>query len=292
MEEEIEVSIQDNMITLLISCPDRPGIVAAVSSFIFEHQGNIYQSDQHSTDLHHGTFFMRTSFAEDSFTLNQADLVGSFTPIAKMFHMDWSVHYSRQRKRVGIFVSKLDHCLTDLLWRWKSGELAMDIPCIISNHQNLEALAQMYGIPYYYFPSEKEHRSLDQQRMLAFLSNKVDFLILARYMQILEPFFVKAYPHQIINIHHSFLPAFTGANPYERAFERGVKLIGATAHYVTDDLDEGPIIAQNVIHCNHRDTLADLIRKGRDVERLVLAEAVRLHTEDRVLVYKNKTIVF
>ena len=292
MEEGIDVSIQDNMITLLISCPDRPGIVAAVSSFIFEHQGNIYQSDQHSTDLHHGTFFMRTSFAEDSFTLNQADLVGSFTPIAKMFHMDWSVHYSRQRKRAGIFVSKLDHCLTDLLWRWKSGELAMDIACIISNHQNLEALAQMYDIPYYYFPTEKEHRSLDQQRMLAFLSNKVDFLILARYMQILEPFFVKAYPHQIINIHHSFLPAFTGANPYERAFERGVKLIGATAHYVTDELDEGPIIAQDVIHCNHRDTLADLIRKGRDVERLVLAEAVRLHTEDRVLVYKNKTIVF
>jgi formyltetrahydrofolate deformylase len=206
--------------------------------------------------------------------------------------MDWSVHYSRERKRAGIFVSKLDHCLTDLLWRWKSGELAMDIACIISNHQRLETLAQMYGVPYYDFPTRKEHRSLDQQRILAFLSHKVDFLILARYMQILEPFFVKAYVHQIINIHHSFLPAFIGANPYERAFERGVKLIGATAHYVTDDLDEGPIIAQDVIHCNHRDTLADLMRKGRDVERRVLADAVRLHTEDRVLVYKNKTIVF
>jgi formyltetrahydrofolate deformylase len=286
------VSTQDNMITLLISCPDRPGIVAAVSSFIFEHHGNICQSDQHSTDPHHGTFFMRVSFTEDSFTLNQADLVRDFTPIAQMLHMDWSVHYSRQRKRACIFVSKLDHCLTDLLWRWKSGELAMDIPCIISNHQNLEALAQMYGIPYYDFPTRKEHHSPDQQRILEFLSDKVDFLILARYMQILEPFFVKAYPHQIINIHHSFLPAFIGANPYERAFERGVKLIGATAHYVTDDLDEGPIIAQDVIHCNHRDTLADLMRKGRDVERRVLADAVRLHTEDRVLVYKNKTIVF
>ena len=280
------------MITLLISCPDRPGIVAAVSNFIFEHHGNICQSDQHSTDPHHGTFFMRVSFTEDSFTLNQADLVRDFTPIAEMLHMDWSVHYSRQRKRACIFVSKLDHCLTDLLWRWKSGELAMDISCIISNHQNLEALAQMYGIPYYDFPTHKEHRGTDQQRILEFLSDKVDFLILARYMQILEPFFVKAYPHQIINIHHSFLPAFIGANPYERAFERGVKLIGATAHYVTDDLDEGPIIAQDVIHCNHRDTLADLMRKGRDVERRVLAEAVRLHTEDRVLVYKNKTIVF
>ena len=286
------MSTQDNMITLLISCPDRPGIVAAVSSFIFEHHGNICQSDQHSTDPHHGTFFMRVSFTEDSFTLNQADLVRDFTPIAEMLYMNWSVHYSRQRRRSCIFVSKLDHCLTDLLWRWKSGELTMDITCIISNHQNLETLAQMYGIPYYYFPAQKEHRSTDQQRILEFLSDKVDFLILARYMQILEPFFVKAYPRQIINIHHSFLPAFIGANPYERAFERGVKLIGATAHYVTDDLDEGPIIAQDVIHCNHRDTLADLMRKGRDVERRVLAEAVRLHTEDRVLVFKNKTIVF
>jgi formyltetrahydrofolate deformylase len=184
-------------------------------------------------------------------------------------------------------VSKLDHCLIDLLWRWKSGELNMDIPCIISNHQSLETLAHMYGIPYYYFPTQKEHRSTDQQRILEFLSDKVDFLILARYMQILEPFFVTAYPHQTINIHHSFLPAFIGANPHERAFERGVKLIGATAHYVTDDLDEGPIIAQDVIHCNHRDTLADLMRKGRDVERRVLAEAVRLHTEDRVLVYQE-----
>ncbi len=206
--------------------------------------------------------------------------------------MNWSVHYSRQRKRAAIFVSKLDHCLTDLLWRWKSGELAMEIPCIISNHQILEPLAQMYDIPYYYFPGRKEQRSAGQQRMLEFLSEKVDFLVLARYMQILEPFFVKAYHQRIINIHHSFLPAFVGAKPYERAFERGVKIIGATAHYVTDDLDEGPIIAQDVIHCNHRDTLEDLIRKGKDVERRVLAEALRLHTEDRVLVYKNKTIVF
>src|SRR5438128_4586556 len=218
--------IQDSMITLLISCPDRPGIVAAVSNFIFEHQGNICQSDQHSTDLHHGTFFMRVSFTEDSFTLNQSDLFKAFAPIAERFRMNWSVHYSRQRKRAAIFVSKLDHCLTDLLWRWKSGELAMEIPCIISNHQILEPLAQMYDIPYYYFPGRKEQRSADQQRMLEFLSEKVDFLVLARYMQILEPFFVKAYHQRIINIHHSFLPAFVGAKPYERAFERGVKIIG------------------------------------------------------------------
>lgn len=286
------MSLQDEMITLLISCSDQPGIVASVSQFIFEHQGNIFQSDQHSTSLHDGTFFMRVSFTEDSFTLSEPELIDAFRPIAHAFRMNWSIHYSRHRKRVGILVSKLDHCLTDLLWRWKSGELAMDIPCIISNHSDLESLAQMYGIPYHYFPIYKEQRKEDQMRMLDFLREKVDFLVLARYMQILEPCFVEAYSQQIINIHHSFLPAFIGANPYVQAFERGVKLIGATAHYVTDNLDEGPIISQDVIHCNHRDTVEDLVRKGRDVERRVLAEAVRLHIEDRVLIYKNKTIVF
>jgi formyltetrahydrofolate deformylase len=286
------MSLQDAMITLLISCPDQPGIVARVSQFIFEHHGNIFQSDQHSTSLHDGTFFMRVSFTEDSFTLSEPELMDAFRPIAHALRMNWSIHYSRRRKRVGIFVSKLDHCLVDLLWRWKSGELAMDIPCILSNHPDLESLAQMYGIPYHYFPIRKEQRKADQMCMLDLLQGRVDFLVLARYMQILEPFFVKAYSHQIINIHHSFLPAFIGANPYQQAFERGVKLIGATAHYVSDNLDEGPIVAQDVIHCNHRDTVEDLVRKGRDVERRVLADAVRLHIDDRVLIYKNKTIVF
>ncbi|HEU0002359.1 MAG TPA: formyltetrahydrofolate deformylase, partial [Ktedonobacteraceae bacterium] len=234
------MNVQDKMITLLISCPDQPGIVASVSQFIFEHHGNIFQSDQHSTSLHHGTFFMRVSFTEDSFTLSEADLVDAFRPIADALHMNWSVHYSRHRKRIGILVSKLDHCLTDLLWRWKSGELALDIPFIISNHHDLEPLAQMYAIPYYHFPVRKEQRKDDQMRMFDFLQGKVDFLVLARYMQIVEPFIVREYAHRIINIHHSFLPAFVGANPYEKAFERGVKLIGATAHYVTDNLDEGP----------------------------------------------------
>lgn len=286
------MNVHDKMITLLISCPDRPGIVARVSRFIFEHQGNIFQSDQHSTSLHGGTFFMRISFTEDSFSLSEAELVDAFCPIARTFQMNWIVRYSGHRKRAGILVSKPDHCLTDLLWRWKSGELAMDIPFILSNHHDLEPLAHMYGIPYHYFPVRKEQRKEDQMRMLDFLRGKVDFLVLARYMQILEPCFVKEYTHQIINIHHSFLPAFVGANPYERAFERGVKLVGATAHYVCDDLDEGPIISQDVIQCNHRDTVEDLVRKGRDVERRVLADAVRLHLEDRVLVYGNKTIVF
>jgi formyltetrahydrofolate deformylase len=286
------VQAPNQMITLLISCPDQPGIVAAVSQFIFEHGGNIFQSDQHSTDLHNGTFFMRVGFTEDTFTLGQADLTRDFAPIAEAFHMDWSVHYARHRKRAALLVSKLDHCLTDLLWRWNSGELALDIFCILSNHPDLEPVAQRYQIPYYHYPMRKDHRLDDQMRMFEFLYGRVDFLVLARYMQVLEPFFVKAYPHEIINIHHSFLPAFIGASPYQQAFERGVKIIGATAHYITENLDEGPIIAQDVIHCNHRDTLDDLVRKGRDVERRVLAEAVRLHTEDRVLVYENKTVVF
>lgn len=283
---------QDQTITLLISCPDRPGIVAAVSQFIFQYQGNICESDQHSTDLHQGTFFMRISFTEDSFSLSREALIQAFAPIAEAFDMNWSIHYSREHKRAAILVSKYDHCLVDLLWRWKSGELKMDIPCILSNHRDLEPIAQMYDIPYLYFPVQREQRGEDEQQMLEYLSGKVDFLILARYMQILEPFFVHAYPRRIINIHHSFLPAFVGARPYVQAFERGVKIIGATAHYVTESLDEGPIIAQDVIHCNHRDQLEDLMRKGKEVERRVLVEAVRLHTEDRVLVYGNKTVVF
>src|SRR5437868_125056 len=280
------------MITLLISCPDQPGIVATVSQFIFEHGGNIFQSDQHSTDLHDGTFFMRVSFTEDSFRLSQSDLTRAFTPIAQRLQMHWSVHYSRCRKRAALLVSKWDHCLTDLLWRWNSGELAMDIACILSNHPDMEPVAQRYHIPYYLFPIHKEHRHDDQMRMLEFLSGKVDFLVLARYMQILEPFFVNAYPHQMINIHHSFLPAFSGAHPYQQAFERGVKIIGATAHYVTEKLDEGPIIEQDVVRISHRDQLQDLIQKGRDIEKAVLSRAVRWHIEHRILVYAKKTVVF
>jgi formyltetrahydrofolate deformylase len=279
-------------ITLLISCPDRAGIVASVSHFIFEHGGNILESDQHSTNRQDCRFFMRVSFTEEGFMLGPAQLVAAFQPIADHFQMRWSVSYSRTRKRVGILVSKLDHCLTDLLWRWKGGELAMDLAFVLSNHPDLEPVARMYDIPYHYLPVRRERRQEDQYRMLDLIGDTVDFLILARYMQILEPFVVQAYPQRIINIHHSFLPAFVGAHPYQRAFLRGVKLIGATAHYVTENLDEGPIIAQDVIHCNHRDTTEDLVRKGRDVERRVLAEATRLHTEDRVLVYENKTIVF
>jgi formyltetrahydrofolate deformylase len=285
--------IRQPNVTLLVSCPDQPGIVASISHFIFEHGGNILESDQHSTNQQECQFFMRVSFAEEGFQLAPANLVAAFEPIANHLRMRWSVSYSRTRKQAGILVSKLDHCLTDLLWRWKSGELAMDLAFVLSNHPDLEPLARMYNIPYHFLPVRREHRQEDQLRMLELIGGySVDFLILARYMQVLEPFVVQAYPQRIINIHHSFLPAFVGANPYQRAFLRGVKLIGATAHYVTENLDEGPIIAQDVIHCDHRDSTADLVRKGRDVERRVLAEATRLHTEDRVLVYENKTIVF
>ncbi|MGZ3676370.1 MAG: formyltetrahydrofolate deformylase, partial [Ktedonobacterales bacterium] len=262
-------------ITLLISCPDQPGIVAAVSRCIFEHGGNIIQSDQHSTSLHNGTFFMRISIAADQLTLSPADFAVAFRPIAERFAMGWEIREARHRKRGAILVSQQDHCLVDLLWRWKRGELPMDIVCIVSNHQELEPIAVQYGIAFEYLPMRREQHHEDQQRMLDVVRERAEFLILARYMQILEPFIVAAYPNRIINIHHSFLPAFSGANAYARAFERGVKLVGATAHYVTDVLDEGPIIAQDVIHCNHRDTLDDLVRKGRDVERRVLAEAVR-----------------
>jgi|SRR5579859_2187875 len=277
---------------MLISCPDQPGIVSAISGFIFKHNGNLLESDQHSSNRKDCNFFMRVTFGAEGFALDPHELPCAFQPIADQFHMKWSVHYSQKRKRAGIFVSKLDHCLVDLLWRWKSGELQMDIPFIISNHPDLEPLAQMYGLPYHHFPVQRETHHEDQQRILEFIRGKVDFLILARYMQIIEPFFIDEYPDHIINIHHSFLPAFVGANPYHRAFERGVKLIGATGHYITDDLDEGPILAQDVIRCNHRDTVEDLVRKGKDVERRVLAEAVQLHVEDRVQVYQNKTIVF
>ena len=286
------MSQQKDVITLLISCPDKPGIVSTVSRFIYEHNGNILESDQHSTNEDDCTFFMRISFAEETFQLAPADLRKTFQPIAERFQMQWNVRYSRERLRVGILVSKYDHCLVDLLWRWKIGELTMDIPFIISNHPDLENLAAMYGIPYHHFPVKRETRVADEQRMLDFIGDKADLLILARYMQILEPFFVEAFPQRIINIHHSFLPAFIGASPYGQAFKRGVKLIGATAHYVTNNLDEGPIIAQDVIHCDHRDTVNDLERKGRDVERRVLAEAVRMHTTDRVLIHENKTVVF
>lgn len=227
-------------ITLLISCPDRPGIVARVSGFIFQHQGNIVASAQHSTNMHGGVFFMRVSFAEDSFALSPQELKSRFGEIAATFGMTWSAHHSRRRKRCAILVSKQDHCLVDLLWRWKRGELPMEVVSVIGNHPDLEPVARMYGVPFLHIPVRRESRAEDHRRLLDAIAGQTDFLVLARYMQVLDPFVVEAFSNRIINIHHSFLPAFSGANPYERAFQRGVKLIGATSHFVTDQLDEGP----------------------------------------------------
>ena len=276
---------------LLVSCPDKKGLIAAISSFIAMHDGNILSADQFVSDS--GTFFMRLEIEGEGFGLGREEFAGAFAPLARRHGMAWRVSYTDTPKRMAILVSRYDHCLIDLLWRWDAGELEAQIPLVVSNHPDLEARAESYGIPFYHLPVTKETKAEQESRVLGLLSERgVDLVVLARYMQILSPGFVEAYPSRIINIHHSFLPAFAGADPYRRAHERGVKTIGATAHYVTEDLDAGPIIHQDVAHVTHRDTAEDLVRLGREVERRVLARAVRWHLEDRVLVDRNRTIVF
>ncbi|MBI5197501.1 MAG: formyltetrahydrofolate deformylase [Nitrospirae bacterium] len=284
----------DNVI-LLISCPDQKGIVAAVSNFILAKGGNILQSDQHTTDPRDGIFFMRVAFdlSRSHTPLERESLEKEFaSSVADRFRMDWRIRYARDVKRMAIMVSREGHCLVDLLWRWKTGELKVEIPCVVSNHPDLAETVQGFGIPFYVFPVTPETKQHQENSILAYLDGKVDFIVLARYMQVLTKEFVSRYPHAILNIHHSFLPAFAGGKPYEQALERGVKVIGATAHYATETLDEGPIIEQDVVRVTHRDGLADLIRKGRDEERAVLARAVQWHIEDRILVYRNRTVVF
>lgn len=277
---------------MLISCEDRPGIVAAVSHFLFEQGANIVQSDQYTTDPEAGRFFMRIEFD----LINLADrleaIKASFAPVAESFGMDWSLVEAKKRKKVAIFVSKEDHCLLELLWRWKAGELHADITMVISNHPDMRETVESFGIPYHHIPVTRDGKEQAEQEQLAVLAGGVDLIILARYMQILSPRFLQDYPMRIINIHHSFLPAFVGAKPYEQAYRRGVKLIGATAHYVTEELDAGPIIEQDVLRVTHQEDVETLKQLGRQVERLVLARAVGWHLEDRVLVYGNKTIVF
>jgi formyltetrahydrofolate deformylase len=276
---------------LLISCPDKKGLIAAISSFIAMNDGNILSADQYVSDS--GTFFMRLEIEGGGFGLGRNEFAGAFTPLARQHGMDWRISYTDTPKRMAILVSRYDHCLIDLLWRWDAGELEAQIPLVVSNHPNLEARAASYGIPFYHLPVTKETKAEQESRVLDLLfEHGVDLVVLARYMQILSPKFVAAYPSGIINIHHSFLPAFAGADPYRRAHERGVKTIGATAHYVTDELDAGPIIHQDVAHVTHRDTVEDLARLGREVERRVLARAVRWHLEDRILVDGNRTVVF
>jgi len=277
---------------LLLSCPDRKGIVAAVAGFVAEHGGNILHADEHN-DRDSNTFLMRVEFDPAELDLPLSDLVSQFGAIANQFGMQWRIALSDVRQRMAILVSKYDHCLVDLLYRHQSGELACDIPCIVSNHPDSQAIAEFYRIPFYLVPVEKDTKQTAEGQILALLeTNAVDFIVLARYMQILSTDFVNKYPSRIINIHHSFLPAFVGSKPYHQAFERGVKLIGATSHYVTEVLDDGPIIEQDVARVSHRDSVEDLIQKGRDLEKVVLSRAVRWHIENRVLLYGNKTVVF
>ncbi len=277
---------------MLISCPDGPGIVAAVSQFLYQNGANIVQSDQHSTDPVGGRFFMRIEFDMPNLAERMPELEKQFEEIAQRFQMTWRMAHAGVKKRLAIFATKEDHCLQELLWRWRLGELPTEIVMVVSNHRDLEPLVKPFGIPYYHVPVDKNNREAAEETHLKLLEGKVDTIVLARYMQIIPPRMVQRYRNQIINIHHSFLPAFVGSRPYHQAYERGVKIIGATAHYVTEELDQGPIIEQDVQRVDHRDQVDDLKRIGRDVERIVLARAVRWHLEDRVLVYGNKTIVF
>ena len=283
---------ETNRAVLLISCPEKLGIISIVSNFLLDHQANIVRFDQHTTDPHAGRFFMRIEFDLQDFDSTYENLEQDFQALASEHAMDWQLSSMRKRKRMAIFVSKMDHCLLELIWRWKSKELLVDIPLVISNHAHLGEEVESYGLPFFHIPLTHETKQEAEQKAVELMEGKVDFIVLARYMQILSPSFIAKYPNQIINIHHSFLPAFVGANPYVRAFNRGVKLIGATAHYVTNDLDEGPIIQQDVQRVNHRYTADDLKTAGKHIERMVLADAVSWHVEDRVIVHGNKTIVF
>ena len=291
-QSELFLNAHKNRARLLISCPDRPGIVAAVTQFLFMHGANIVQSNQYSTDPEGGRFFMRVEFEITDLPNRANVLEQDFADASKKFEMDWRISYVGKLKRMGIFVSKQDHCLLELLWQWQSGELNVDIPLVISNHPDLQSTVERFGIQYHCVPVTKDNKAQAEQKQMELLADKIDFCVLARYMQVLSQDFVKVYHHRIINIHHSFLPAFMGGRPYERAYERGVKLIGATSHYVTEDLDEGPIIEQDVTRVNHSYHVDDLKQEGRHIERVVLARAIRWHVEDRIILDGNKTVIF
>jgi len=281
-----------NSAVLLVSCPDRKGIVATIADFVFHHNGNILHADEHA-DEGSNLFLMRVEFDPTDFDFDLTDFPQHFSPIARKFEMSWRLALTARRKKMVILVSKYDHCLVDLLYRHHSGELNCEIPLVISNHPDNKPIADFYRIPYETVVVTKENKREAEARILALLKqHDPDFIVLARYMQILSNEFVHQYPHRIINIHHSFLPAFIGAKPYHQAFQRGVKLIGATSHYVTEVLDDGPIIEQDVVRISHRDSLEELLQKGRDLEKVVLSRGVRWHIENRILLYGNKTVVF
>lgn len=281
-----------NTAVLLLSCPDQKGLVAAIANFLLTYNANILHADQHQ-DAELKLFLMRVEWDLHNFSLPLEDFAAAFAPIAAKYQMNWRLAESAKKPRMAIFVSRFDHCLADLLYRYQSGELHCEIPIIISNHEDTRWLANTYRVPYQYIAVTKDAKDEAEKMQMAILHReRVDFIVLARYMQVLSPRFIQHFENRIINIHHSFLPAFHGAKPYHRAFERGVKLIGATSHYVTEVLDDGPIIEQDVSRISHRDALEDLIQKGADLEKIVLSRAVKWHIDNRVLVYANKTVVF
>ncbi len=281
-----------NHAILLISCPDQKGITAAITSFISNNNGNIVHADQH-IDEQSNTFFMRLEWSLEGFKIPNDQISQNFDPIAQKFGMTWELSFTKKRSRVAIFVSKHLHCLQDLLIRHKAGQLNCTIAVIISNHPDARPLAQEFGIRFEEFPVVKENKTEQEQRQIQILKQEhVEVIILARYHQILTSAFVRQFPNRIINIHHSFLPAFIGGSPYLQAYQKGVKIIGATSHYVIEELDAGPIIEQDIVRISHRDALEDLVRKGEDLEKSVLSRAVRWHLQKKILCYANKTVVF
>ena len=281
-----------NSAILLVQCPDRKGLDATIAEFIYRYDGNILHFEQHQAGEER-YYLARVEWDLDGFRLDLKDFDGAFGPIARKFGMNWVLQMGNRRPRVALFVSKYDHCLVDLLYRQRNGELVCDFPLMISNHMEAKRHADFYGVPFHHIPVTKENKPEAEAEQIALLrENGIDVVVLARYMQVLSTDFMVQYPQPIINIHHSFLPAFVGAKPHHHAYERGVKLIGATAHYVTEVLDDGPIIEQGVSRITHRDSLGDLVEKGRDLEKVVLSRAVRWHIENRILLYNNKTIIF
>lgn len=281
-----------NTAVLLVQCPNRNGLDATIAEFIYRYDGNIVHFEQHQAGENR-YFLARVEWELEGFRLEMKDFDGAFGPIAHKFGMNWCIALGSYRPRVAIFVSKYDHCLVDLLYRQRNGELACEFPLMISNHPDAKAHADFYGVPFHLIPVTKDNKPHAESEQLELLAaNRIDLVVLARYMQVLSSDFINRCLIPILNIHHSFLPAFTGGKPHHQAYERGVKLIGATAHYVTEILDDGPIIEQNIARISHRDTIEDLVEKGRDLEKMVLARAVRWHIENRILLYNNKTIIF
>jgi formyltetrahydrofolate deformylase len=291
-EQQQLINPNDNRARMLISCPDKPGIVAVVSRFLFDHGANIIQSDQYTMDPEGGMFFIRIEFDLDRLNERIDGLCDDFEQTVAQFNMTWSIQRASVKKRLAIYVSKEDHCLRELLWQWEAGELYADIAMVISNHPDMRELTESFGIPYHHIPITPETKMEAEKQQLNLVLGNVDVVILARYMQIVSSEVISKFQNRIINIHHSFLPAFVGGKPYAQAYNRGVKIIGATAHFVTEELDGGPIIEQDVQRVSHRNNVDDLKRIGRHIERTVLARAVNWYAQDRILVHGNKTVVF